>query len=83
MSNTVMKNANTVPDAFEINQRLTDLEIKASYAEDLLEQLDKVVVRQQQHIDMLIRELTELRQPASDGGTSAVRSLRDDLPPHF
>ncbi len=83
MSNTVMEHTNTMPDASAINQRLTDLEIKASYSEDLLEQLDKVVVRQQQQIDMLIREVTELRQPAIDAGTGGVRSLRDDLPPHF
>ena len=50
-------------DTETINQRLTDLEIKASYAEDLLEQLDKVIVHQQQQLDMLIREVTELRQP--------------------
>ncbi len=83
MSNKPMKNTNDVQDEGAIHQRLTDLEIKASYAEDLLEQLDKVVVRQQQQIDMLIREVTELRQPATDRGTGAGRSLHDDLPPHF
>ena len=65
------------------DQRLTDLEIKATYTEDLLEQLEQVMVRQQQQIDLLIREVAELRQPSSDGGLGAARSLRDDLPPHF
>ena len=63
MSNTVMGHPNNMQDTETINQRLTDLEIKASYAEDLLEQLDKVIVHQQQQLDMLIREVTELRQP--------------------
>ena len=67
----------------ELNQRLTDLEIKASYTEDLLEQLDKVVVRQQQEIDMLIREVNELRQAPAEASTGGVRSLHDNLPPHF
>ena len=70
----------------EVDQRLTDLEIKASFTEDLLEQLDKVIVRQQQQIDLLLREVTELRQPATDGAPSmpgSTRNLRDDLPPHF
>ena len=70
----------------QIDQRLTDLEIKASFTEDLLEQLDKVIVRQQQQIDLLLREITELRQPAVDdaaGMPGSARNLRDDLPPHF
>ena len=80
MSNTGMQ---TTPEAQVIDQRLTELEIKASFTEDLLEQLDKVIIRQQQQIDLLIREVTELRQPANDGSPGNVRSLRDDLPPHF
>ena len=66
-------------------QRLTELEIKASFTEDLLEQLDKVVVRQQQQIDALLREIAQLRQPATDSGAlqGAARSPRDDMPPHF
>lgn len=64
-------------------QRLTDLEIKASFTEDQLDQLDKVVVRQQQQIDLLLREISHLRQLSADHGASAVRNLRDELPPHF
>ena len=65
------------------NQRLTNLEIKATYAEDLVEQLDQIIARQQQQIDLLRREVAELRQPVPDTQQSAGRSLRDDLPPHF
>lgn len=65
------------------DQRLTDLEIKATYTEDLVEQLEQVIVRQQQQIDLLLREVAELRQPSTDGGLGAARSLRDDMPPHF
>lgn len=65
------------------DQRLTDLEIKATYTEDLVEQLEQIIVRQQQQIDLLLREVTELRQPSTDGRLGAARSLRDDLPPHF
>ncbi len=70
--------------AHDTEQRLTNLEIKASFAEDQIEQLDKVIVRQQQQIDLLLREIAELRQPVIDGDVTAVpRSLRDELPPHF
>ena len=63
--------------------RLTNLEIKATFTEDLLEQLDQIIARQQQQIDALVRSISELRQPGTDGGAGNVRSLRDDLPPHF
>ena len=78
-----MQHAQNAQEAHNIDQRLTDLEIKSAYTEDLLEQLDNVIVRQQKQIDELIRTLIELRQPTTDGGTSAARSLRDDMPPHF
>ncbi|MBC7682716.1 MAG: SlyX family protein [Ferruginibacter sp.] len=64
------------------DQRLTDLEIKASFTEDLLEQLDQVVIRQQQQIDLLVREVTRLQQRNTDG-LDSPRSPTDDLPPHY
>jgi len=71
----------THPDTAD--QRLTDLEIKATYTEDLVEQLDHIIARQQQQIEQLLREVAELRQPAADSTQTTGRSLRDDLPPHF
>jgi SlyX protein len=66
-----------------IDARLTELEIKLSYQEDTLEQLNTVIVRQQEQIDLLLRELLLLRQQVPEGGGPAFRSLRDDLPPHY
>lgn len=65
------------------NQRLTDLEIKATYTEDMVEQLDQIITRQQQQIDLLLREVAKLRQPAADSAHTTYRSFRDDRPPHF
>ena len=62
--------------------RLTELEIKASYTEDLLDRLNEVVIRQQQ-IDRLEREVAALRQQVDQAPAPAFRSLRDELPPHF
>ena len=67
----------------DTEQRLTDLEIKTSFTEDLLDKLDQVIIRHQQQIDSLIREVGDLRQPAMDGGVGVARGLRDELPPHF
>lgn len=63
--------------------RLTELEIKASYAEDLLEQLNQTIYRQQQQIDLLLREVMGLRPQLPEGSSPAPRNLRDDLPPHY
>ena len=83
MSNAGMQTIFDTSTLQAMEQRLTELEIKATFTEDLLEQLEQVIVRQQQQIDALLREVTELRQPSTDGGNGPARSLRDDLPPHF
>jgi SlyX protein len=71
-------------NALEItDKRLTELEIKSSYAEDALDSLNAVIVRQQGQIDLLLREVAELKQLKPEEGTGAFRSLRDDLPPHY
>ena len=67
----------------DIDRRLTDLEIKASFGEELLEQLTQVVIRQQQQIDLLIRELGRLGQPAHEAGGVGAGRPGDDLPPHY
>jgi len=65
------------------NHRLTELEIKASYTEDLLDQLNLTIYRQQQQIDSLVQQVTLLRQQSPDGGSGGQRNLRDELPPHY
>ena len=64
-------------------ERLTELEIKAIYAEDLLDSLNQVIVRQQEQIDLLLREVALLKARAPEEGTGNFRSLRDELPPHY
>ena len=67
-----------------LDNRLVDLEIKAGFTEDLLDQLNAQVYRQQQQIDALIQELRQMRDglPESGGGAE-VRNLRDEIPPHY
>lgn len=45
----------------DADARLTDLEIKASFAEDLLDTRNEIVARQQAQIDHLTTELSTLR----------------------
>jgi SlyX protein len=64
-------------------QRLTELEIKASFSEDLLDQLNLVIVRQQAQIDLLIREVKQLREQQPDGVAGGAARMLDDVPPHY
>jgi SlyX protein len=66
-----------------IEDRLTELEIKVSFQEDLLDKLDQILVRQQQQLDALMREVVDLRQQSLQPGDAPQRNLRDDLPPHY
>jgi SlyX protein len=84
MSNSRMAHTDTdTLDPRDIDKRLTDLEIKASFAEDMVDELNQTIVRQQLQIDLLIRELMQLRQQGNEAQTEGVRSLRDELPPHY
>jgi SlyX protein len=64
-------------------RRLTDLEIKASFTEDTIDRLNEVVVRQQDQIDLLLRELRVLKAQRQSAEGPGPRSLRDELPPHY
>lgn len=60
-----------------------DLEIKASFAEDLLDTLNQLVARQQDQIELLLREVSRLRQRAEPEPGTGVRDPRSELPPHY
>lgn len=67
----------------DTESRITELEIKLSYTEDLLDTLNALVARQQEDIAMLLREVVSLRHQGNEPGMAAPRNLRDDLPPHY
>lgn len=70
-------------DPHVTDKRLTDLEIKVSLAEDLMDQLNQTIFRQQQQIDLLMREITDVRNQIPEERTTQLPSLRDELPPHY
>ena len=63
--------------------RITNLEIKLSFTEDLIENLNQIVYKQQQQIEFLYRELKSIKEQASGGGDGGSASLTDDIPPHY
>jgi SlyX protein len=76
-----MNEADMSPEA--LARRVTELEVKAAFTEDLLDTLNETVARQQQQIEALLREVLELRRQAPDEGSAGFRSLRDEVPPHY
>jgi SlyX protein len=70
-----------MPDPQDIDRRLTDLEIKASFTEDLVDRLNEVIVRQQAQIDLLLREVRALKEQGAPADAPPLP--RDELPPHY
>lgn len=67
-----------------LEQRITDLEVKLAFSEDLLDQLNQTVFRQQQAIERLARLVADLRdQAAAQGVARPVGDPRDEQPPHY
>jgi SlyX protein len=66
------------------DERITNLEIKLSFTEDLIEKLNETVYKQQQQIEFLYRELKAIKEQASSSsGGSSSDSLKDEIPPHY
>lgn len=66
-----------------LESRVTDLEVKLSFAEDMLDRLNETVVKQQRQIEALAREVVVLRDqiPEVDGRTP--HEPGDEIPPHY
>ncbi|MGR9046863.1 MAG: SlyX family protein [Gammaproteobacteria bacterium] len=66
------------------DERIIELEIKAAYQEDLLQELNKVVSQQQKQIDRLEATCKILNERISSIST-AMGSVppEEELPPHY
>ena len=63
--------------------RLTELETKLAFAEDLLETLNQMVIRQQAQLDSMQQQLRLLHQQLQDALPDEARTPRDEIPPHY
>ena len=66
-----------------MDSRLTNLEIKISFTEDMVEELNRTVFRQQQQIDLLMLQIKALREQVRTAEPAEQRNLRDEIPPHY
>lgn len=74
-----------LPDslAARAQARLTELETKLAFAEDLLDTLNQTVARQQLQIDSLQQQLRLLNDRLKDARPDETRTPRDEIPPHY
>jgi SlyX protein len=64
--------------------RITELEIKLSFAENTIESLNQTIYEHQQQLDRLQLEMRALREElANSQSSSPQRSLQDEVPPHY
>lgn len=64
--------------------RITELETKLAFAEDLLETLNETVIRQQRQLDSLQEQLRLLHQQMRDSqADSEPTTPREEIPPHY
>lgn len=62
---------------------MADLEVKLSFCEDLLEELNRTVYRQQQQIEQILKELQVLRDQVRASLPADPRDPADQIPPHY
>jgi SlyX protein len=72
-------------DAGEVDHRLVALEVKASFTDDLVDELNRTVARQQQQIESLARELVRLRRRVEEMADQEgdAGSPGQEVPPHY
>lgn len=67
-----------------MDSRLTDLETKVAFQDDLLESLNRIVAEQQQQIDMLQQQVQMLYdQLRSIAPSNIAQGSADERPPHY
>lgn len=64
--------------------RIADLEIRLAVSEDHLEELNRIVFRQREQMDLLQAQLRELHRQLRDGSEPrGPGDPRDEIPPHY
>ncbi|WP_455208591.1 SlyX family protein [Kaarinaea lacus] len=64
-----------------IEERLTELESRVAFQDDIVQTLNDVVVRQQHDIDRLTKELQMLKQQLQTLTPSLIADQSEETPP--
>ncbi len=63
--------------------RIEDLEVRLTYQEATLEELNQVIIKQQNQIDLLIEEIKRIKQQQERGGEFVRSQSEEEPPPHY
>jgi SlyX protein len=63
--------------------RINELEAKLSFAEDLIDALNRTAFRQQEQLDRMQQQIMLLHQQLQTVMPKEERDLRDEIPPHY
>lgn len=70
-------------DAKILAERVADLEIKLDQTEDMVDELNRAIYRQQTQIDQLVQVLAGLSERVETAAPREFKSLLDEIPPHY
>ncbi len=79
--NTLSRTGKSV-NAADLEARLTELEGRYAFLDDLVNQLDAVIIRQQRSIEELRLELQHTRELMAQAQAETAEP-GDDRPPHY
>ncbi len=66
-----------------MESRLSEIEIKLSFTEDLVEELSRTVARQQQQIADLEQQVRDLRMQMQRDLPADAETPGHEIPPHY
>lgn len=68
----------TPQDSNDQDRRITDLEMRITLQDDLVEQLNAVIYEQQKQIDVILKKVSALEKQSDD-----PTAPRNEKPPHY
>ena len=71
------------PASHDSSQRMDELEIRLSFQDELLCQLDEVVREQADQLETLRAELKTLRAELREQPAGQAFKLEEEIPPHY
>ena len=66
-----------------MEERVTELETKVAYQDELLEQLNQVIIEQQATIDKMQKDFSKLNDTVKNFGDPRIAEKDEDPPPHY
>jgi SlyX protein len=67
----------------DLTERVTELEVKLGFAEDLIDTLNQTVFRQHEQLDLLQRQLIELHRRMKESESRETQDASEEIPPHY